>query len=482
MASQEINIRLSLKDDLSVNLKGVTKTLENVGVAGQNSGKRTQESFKGVISQAKSMITPFRQVSFVIGATLGAAAAAVMNVSANLDQLDSAASKTGVSSEELSRKLYGFNIASQSMREGISATKGALQSMQTAFVGVGGAVGWVIGKIDYAAKYWGAQIASMQTGVKPGDIMSEMASQKPVTNESITLAANTSEEIKKLSLSERKFKEYQLEQTVAAYRKAGMSEVLIADYANAQKITLEVEKNNEINKNAASRLKIEGQTTKAFQIEQNIQLSNYVKVWGQDGEAMQSFRKLQQAQLKEFQFNASGMGQVMKQVGSAMTTSLGAAFVDAIKGFKNMKEVARDFGNTLISIIMTAIARLILMKTIGAALAPMTGGASLMMFHQGGVVRKAHSGMRMGNDEVPIIAQAGEGIISRKGMRSLGAENFNRVNRGEGTGGGQQVIVHMPIQAWDSQDVYRNRKTLSAGIIEELRRNGDFRGAVRQYR
>ena len=59
------------------------------------------------------------------------------------------------------------------------------------------------------------------------------------------------------------------------------------------------------------------------------------------------------------------------------------------------------------------------------------------IFHKGGMV-KAHQGLFIGpglrSDERPIIAQTGEGILSREGMAALGGEGaLNRLNAGEGS-------------------------------------------------
>lgn len=57
------------------------------------------------------------------------------------------------------------------------------------------------------------------------------------------------------------------------------------------------------------------------------------------------------------------------------------------------------------------------------------------IFHKGGMI-KAHSGMALKRDEVPVIAQTGEGILSRQGMNALGGEKFlNALNRGQSLNG-----------------------------------------------
>lgn len=494
MASQEINIRLSLKDDLSVNLKGVTKTLENVGNVGQAAGNKTETSFKKVLSHAKSFITPFRQVGFILGATLGTAGAAIMNVSQNLDEMDDAASRLGVTTESLSKRLYGFNVATDSVRAGIGQTKGLIQDLQAGMMMMGAGAASLMASAS-------AQIAAWMTpGVTKDQVLEEMASKKVVTQETIKLEVQATEEIKKLSLSERKFKEYQLEQTIEAYRRAGMSEVKIAEYAKIQKIQLEVDKNNEINKNVAARLKVEGNVTEAFRIEQNLQLSNYVKVWGQEGDVMQTFRKLQAAQLRDARITGMGIKQAMDDMANGLEDTFQGVFQDGFNGnLKKASDYFRQFTQSMVNAWAGAMARMAAnMVMFGNAQGTGTsvfgglgnflgglfsggktgagaGAAPAKTYHDGGMVRRAHSGLGVG--EVPIIAQTGEGILSRRGMTNLA-----NLNRGRGIGGGGVTINITPvIQAWDAADVYRNRKQLTDAVSHDILNNGSLRKVIQQY-
>jgi len=105
---------------------------------------------------------------------------------------------------------------------------------------------------------------------------------------------------------------------------------------------------------------------------------------------------------------------------------------------------------------------------------------SLFKFHEGGAIY-AHAGLAP--DEVPIIAQTGEGVLSRRGMAAIGGSgNLCALNAGRSPGG--QVVNLNPvvvIQAWDSQDVYRNRKVLTAAIEADIMNNGRIRQAIKSY-
>jgi hypothetical protein len=87
----------------------------------------------------------------------------------------------------------------------------------------------------------------------------------------------------------------------------------------------------------------------------------------------------------------------------------------------------------------------------------------------------------MASDEVPIIAQTGEGILSRKGMSSLGKGGLDRLNNGQGGGGGGVNITIAPvIQAWDAADVYKNRKMITDAVAQDILNNGQIRKVIQQ--
>jgi len=200
---------------------------------------------------------------------------------------------------------------------------------------------------------------------------------------------------------------------------------------------------------------------------------------------MAAFRQFQTAQLSEFQRAHSQMYSLMQSLGSGMSSSLGSAFADITTGFSNMKDIARDFGNTIINTLAQAAANAIIFGNImGAAGGGPVGGIMGMFasfFHSGGVVR-AHSGY-LASDEVPIIAQSGEGIISRKGMAQLGASNLQRLNSGGGVAGGGGVTIHVntAIKAWDTEDILRNQNQIVGLIGRSISSNGEIRKLIMEY-
>lgn len=87
-------------------------------------------------------------------------------------------------------------------------------------------------------------------------------------------------------------------------------------------------------------------------------------------------------------------------------------------------------------------------------------------FHAGGMVRKAHRGM-LANDEVPIIAQAGEAILSRKAVSMIGGPQAVS-NLNSGGGSGQPIVIEVPV----TLDGARVARVVARHLPNELGRMG----------
>jgi hypothetical protein len=191
------------------------------------------------------------------------------------------------------------------------------------------------------------------------------------------------------------------------------------------------------------------------------------------------------------QFNA--MHELVKQTARNMQSAFSNLFFKAFTGeLRSLKEVFADFGRTMLQTISQILAKIVMIKML-TAFAGGAGGSIFgvpvgSLFHEGGMVRRrqnrfvrAHQGLAP--DEVPIIAQTGEGILSRRGMNALGGpDNLKALNRGEGVrSGGVTININQVIQAWDAQDVWRNRKMLSEAIADDIYSNGKIRSVIRSY-
>lgn len=91
--------------------------------------------------------------------------------------------------------------------------------------------------------------------------------------------------------------------------------------------------------------------------------------------------------------------------------------------------------------------------------------------HKGGpMLRRAHTGLAI--DEVPLIGQVGEGVVSRRGMRALGGESgLHAINNG-GRGGGLTVSVNGNIVVTGTQDEAELERRVGAAIVRRMKKQG----------
>lgn len=155
-----------------------------------------------------------------------------------------------------------------------------------------------------------------------------------------------------------------------------------------------------------------------------------------------------------------------KDLQGSMSNGLGDAFTSIISGSKTAQEAFADMGSAMISTIMQVIAQLLVQYAIQSMMGMTTGGGSTAAGGLAGLFGKKHGGgvigspggmsgyvsplafagalrfhtggvIGLGPDEVPIIAQRGEEMLTAQDPR-----HRNNLNKGNsGTGGGEQTRV-----------------------------------------
>lgn len=132
--------------------------------------------------------------------------------------------------------------------------------------------------------------------------------------------------------------------------------------------------------------------------------------------------------------------EVMTAYATGMRTALVDGFFNVIKGeFDSLSDIVVSFGDMMLKTILQAVANMALIK-VGL------GGFLGFTAHTGMYVmgdktsagygrRKFHRG-----DEVDATLLTGEGVVNRQGMRNLGVDNLNKLNRGENVGG--SIVVN----------------------------------------
>lgn len=140
--------------------------------------------------------------------------------------------------------------------------------------------------------------------------------------------------------------------------------------------------------------------------------------------------------------------------------------LDQIKSKLDSSSKKKGFGGVLGGVVGS------LFGGVGAVI----GGLAGSFFHTGGIV-KAHNGLAV--DEVPIIAQKGEGILSRKGMNNLGGSDvLNALNGGAklgGSGNNTEINIYISSPNMSSQiGITRTAEMLGSEIEDSLRRARSF--------
>lgn len=169
---------------------------------------------------------------------------------------------------------------------------------------------------------------------------------------------------------------------------------------------------------------------------------------------------------------------LMNQLSSSLSTSA--------RQNDNLRESFTRLGRTAISVLTDIIAKILVYKTVSKGLS-LFGGAfglpSAIQFtlgsflgfpaHTGGLIKDnkvqkfATGGVVEGQDNVPILAQNGEFVMSRNAVESVGIETMNRINQTGSTG----VTVNVSGNVM-SQDFVEGE--LAERIKEAVRKGSNF--------
>lgn len=210
--------------------------------------------------------------------------------------------------------------------------------------------------------------------------------------------------------------------------------------------------------------------------------------------------KAQLARMKdEAQDKFNAVKEIISSTAQAMSRSMGDFFFNTLTGqLKSAREMFADFGKSVLRILADVFAKVLMIKTI-TMLAGSGGtlfgipisklfhqGGMIEKMHSGGHIRRAHQGMALADDEIPIIAQTGEGILSRRGMAALGGEgNLNQLNRGGPSGGTKTVTINinpmLTIKAWDFTDISQHKQEIQNIISNGIMRNESIRQVIRKF-
>ncbi|MEQ9716275.1 MAG: hypothetical protein ACTSSP_06640 [Candidatus Asgardarchaeia archaeon] len=196
--------------------------------------------------------------------------------------------------------------------------------------------------------------------------------------------------------------------------------------------------------------------------------------------------------LEEYQKIIKGQQEILwwqeeaaRRTYNSMADSFKTFFVDALQGYlRTAQDYFLAFRDAIINALADIMAQMVAIKML-KGIFPQSWIPSQML-HQGGAVMHrgevvyAHQGLAV--DEIPIIAQRGEGFLSRRGMANIGGPaELNRINRGEvpGPGGGPTIHNHYYISAIDAKSfkeyLEENKGSLESAIQSAMDENYNLR-------
>jgi len=161
--------------------------------------------------------------------------------------------------------------------------------------------------------------------------------------------------------------------------------------------------------------------------------------------------------------------QIAQTTALSMTKSFSTFFFDAMTGdLKDLEEYFRDFGTSVLKILTDIAAKMLIMKLFPWTTPFLTPSTpQIATQHTGGPIKPKRFAT---GGAVPILAESGEGVINREGMRNFGLENLNRINRGEAVGGSGTTNIYN-IVAMDALSFQEFLRKNGSGVIEDTMSN-----------
>jgi len=363
-----------------------------------------------------------------------------------------------------------------------------------------------VGEFTEKGKKLRAQLQIELDEVNKKEIKAKEAAEKT----KLELTKDTLEKIRDLETGGEYSGYIQLEKEIEAMEAAFVDEVIIRKYNNLMRIKLQKDLNTEIKKLAQERADIIaeemevqkeltdtilesidpiGTAYKSLE-EEMISVFDLVKDGWMTMTQAAEYHAIKLEEIREQQKENTNellayQEEAATRTYNTIADSFKTLFLDAFEGNLN---TARDyfdaFASSVKKIIADMLAQMLALKLLGVG---GTGGLLGGLFHQGGPIKKhmgglikAHQGVALTSDEVPIIAQTGEGVLSRLGMDSLGGKSeLDNLNRGTAPQPKQEIHRHYYINAMDAKSfkdfLSNNRQSLEDVISDSYDENSSLR-------
>lgn len=340
----ELEIILSLQDKVSKEFdavanklkkgaKDVEKEFENTGKAADKTNKSVIDGFKQQTSSVTSFLRIFSRVGMIWGVTAGVIIKSMVDLEKEINDLDRLSIKLGISTEELSMKFYGFNIANEITRTGAYATGNALSWFGNLFRALKSGVGEVIGENAILIKQFGV--------LGTGGVLTKMLPQQMSRGEAIKaieaeniMKRQASKEGQTIMLAEHDLYQQLTLSKVALARERFSEEVQLMQQYGIDTSELEYaamtrrsqDEEMELMRLSAIKLGAQNRDEAAFNMTLDRELMAYKRVWGEDGQVVQAYIEAQKilADSKAtqiFQKNISGIASALGTLEGALAAA-----------------------------------------------------------------------------------------------------------------------------------------------------------------
>lgn len=405
---KQIEITLTLKDEATKKIQSFRSSIKEFNNA-------TKDTIAPVLQLRQAWMKAGLAVGFVVGAfTTGITI--IKKYGEEIDKLDQLSIKLGVSTEELSKKLYGFNVVTDKSRFGTLAIKELELELERLKLLAGKILSEGIGQAKLSSKaneiakrgqpqsllgnianlsldnpalslfrsYSNAENLRKYGDQAKKELLEELTAFKELEAIKKGLAEEVLNKTKQLSLSTTEFKDDLLKQELAKYQDAGVSIIELEKYKAAAIKRIQEEENNEYTKQLSVRYKAQGDTLEAMKQDQLVALNEYVRQWGPNGGAIGEFILGQKAQLeaaKRAWLGIRDQYQISQQAFngyiSASENTLSQFIEDGLHGsLQKSTDYFKMWGDEIIKIIAKVTAMMVILN----AYSMMTGSGKKFGF------------------------------------------------------------------------------------------------------
>ncbi len=502
--NKEIEVKLTLKDEATQRIKTFSGEMRTLN--------------KNVKDQLQPLLL-LRNTWFKTGLAIGVVAGGFRAVFDSADRLndefqklDEQSIRLGTSTEQLSKKIHGFNMATTEARVGVSTLRGAGDTLGEAWNWVktkvveGIGANAIFNKAIFEGKSW--EDAKAELDKQRKDLQKKEAYKKG-------LVGDVEDKYRQLAMSTQDYQDYKFSEGLRISATQGVPEEVLERYKVEYIRRLGEDLNNEYNRQLSNRYKAEGRTLDAIKTDQEVALQDYIRKWGPEGGAIEAFKAGQDAIYEKARLTILGIKNQYEIMEDAFRSAISASedtfqtFVeDGLHGnLQKGTEYFKMFGDEAIKIISQIITRMMMLGAYSAITGEKFGfgdalgiaksvlgiaggvagignvgtgggffnpetisfGGSNIVMHRGGLVR-AHSGLAV--DEVPIIAQTGERVLSRIQNKEY-EQGINRK--------GIQITINPTavVKAYDFEDFYKHKEEFKAIMAESVDLNGVIRKIIR---